>query len=186
MSGRDNLSSDSRARQEESFLFVGRVARPHGVRGALVVDAVSDRIRTLARGLDVYLGAKKAKFTIEDIHQHKKRYLMKLEGSSDRDQAEQWRDAEVFITLEELPPLEEGIYYYWQILDLSVRSTEGEHLGSITEILETGANDVYLIQTPEGDELLLPAIKDVVKSVDLEKGEMIVALLPGLRSDSNP
>lgn len=149
------------------------------------MDAVSDRIRTLARGLDVYLGEKKAKFAIEDIHQHKKRYLMKLEGTSDRDQAELWRGAEVFIAVEELPPLEEGIYYYWQILDLAVRTSEGEHLGLITEILETGANDVYLIQTPEGDELLLPAIKDVVQSVDLEKGEMIVTLLPGLRSDSS-
>ena len=80
----------------------------------------------------------------------------------------------VFVKISELPPLPEGEYYHHQLIDLKVVDLTGKELGTITEILETGANDVYLVTDAEGHEMLLPAIQDVIIRVDLEKHEMQV------------
>jgi 16S rRNA processing protein RimM len=97
-----------------------------------------------------------------------------------RTQAEQLRGQLVQIPIEEAIPLPEGSYYHYQLLGLQVATAAGEILGVVTEILETGANDVYVVQNRDQAEILLPAIPDVVKAIDLEKGQMIVELLDGL------
>ena len=84
------------------------------------------------------------------------------------------------LRLEEAAPLSPGRYYYWQIIGLRVASDEGTVLGVVRQILETGANDVYIVQTESGKDLLLPAITSVIRKVDLEKGEIEVHLIPGL------
>jgi 16S rRNA processing protein RimM len=104
-----------------------------------------------------------------------------LEGCEDRDSAEHWREQTIFIRLEEAEPLPEGVYYRWQILGLDVVSDQDEPLGKVEQILETGANDVYLVRDESGNELLLPAIESVILQVDLERGRLLVHLLPGLR-----
>jgi len=170
-----------RARPEKDFFAVGRVVRPHGVKGALVVDSDSAQFRSLVPGTTVYLGEKKTAVVVADVRIHKKRCLLKLEGCIDREGAEVWRGQEVFIAVDDLAPLAEGEYYYFQVLRLPVRTVDGEELGTLVDILETGANDVYIVRNAEGDDILLPAIQSVIKRVDLEAGEMVVELLPGLR-----
>jgi 16S rRNA processing protein RimM len=104
---------------------------------------------------------------------------LKLSGVADRTQAEQLRGQLVQVPVEEAMPLPEGSYYMYQLLGLQVITTEGEMLGPIVNILETGANDVYVVDR-QGKELLLPAIADVVQSVDLAKGQMIIKIIDGL------
>jgi 16S rRNA processing protein RimM len=105
--------------------------------------------------------------------------LLTLAGVSDRTQAEKLRGQFVQVPLEEAVPLPEGTYYLYQLIGLEVTSTTGEFLGVITDIIETGANDVYIVEK-DGQKILLPAIPDVVKTVDTLKGVMIVQVIDGL------
>ena len=172
---------DDRARRPPEYLVVGRVVRPHGVRGALVVDPESDLIASLRGGSKVFLGDREREYEILDIRPHRKRYLLTVAGVFDRDQAERFREHAVKISYVEREPLGEHEFYHWQIIGLDVVSDEDEHLGQVVSIIETGANDVYLIRSDAGDELLLPAIEDVILDVDLETSVLHVHLLPGLK-----
>jgi 16S rRNA processing protein RimM len=173
----------SGARQPPRFLAVGRVVRPHGVRGALRVVALSDLIHSLTPSTKVYLGPDHESAIVRDFRSHGKDFLLFLERCEDRSSAEHWRDKVVHIRFEEAQALPEGIFYHWQILGLQVITQQGEILGEVTKILETGANDVYVVRDESGVELLLPAIESVILDVDLDKSCMTVNLLPGLRSN---
>jgi len=118
-------------------------------------------------------------FPLEKVRPHKGILLIKLEGCEDRNMAEEMRDMIVQIPLEEAVPLEEGEYYYFQVIGMEVVTEEGEPLGQVTAILETRANDVYVVQGPKG-EVLLPASEEVVLDIDVEEGRLVVHLLPGL------
>lgn len=177
------MKQDQGARQPPEHLVVGRVARPHGVRGTLVVEPGSKVIESLQPGSIVYLGDHERAFTIENIRPHHQRFLITLDGIADRDEAELYRDLDVKLSFQDSDPLEEHEYYYWQILGMQVITEDGEKLGELVDIIETGANDVYLVRDEEGKELLLPAIGDVILEVDLESGLLTVQLLPGLRND---
>lgn len=172
-----------RARQPGEFVAVGRVIRPHGVRGVLLVSAISPILESLRAGSQVWLGDGELKAKVSYLRPHRRRYLLALEELTDRDQAETWRNAEVNVASGGAADLPEGSYFYWQVLGLQVVTEGGERLGEIKSIIETGANDVYVVQDAEGREVLLPAIADVIRSVDLEDGVVTVHLLPGLLPD---
>ena len=108
------------------------------------------------------------------------RKIIALEGIDDRDVAAFLRNQLVFVPSAEEPPLPEGEYYHHQLIGLKVQTPEGRDLGALSEILLTGANDVYVVLGPDGSELLLPAIGDVVLNIDLELGRILVNLIPGL------
>ncbi len=168
------------ARQASEFLVVGRVLRPHGIRGALMVEGFSDFIHSLQAGSEIHLGPENIPLKIVSIRKHKNKYLLTHNASVDRTEAETYRDFEVKLRFQDAEPLGEGEYFYWQIIGLEVLSVAGEHLGVVAEIRETGANDVYIVRDDEGRELLLPAIKSVILEVDLDAGQITVHLLPGL------
>jgi 16S rRNA processing protein RimM len=151
------------------------------VRGALLVEAFSEILPGLGPSHKIFLGSERKPATIRSLRPHRKHLLLLLEGCEDRDAAEDWREQVISIRLEEAEPLPEGVYYRWQILGLEVISDQDEHLGKVEQILETGANDVYLVRDESGNELLLPAIESVILQVDLEQGRLLVHLLPGLR-----
>jgi len=92
-----------------------------------------------------------------------------------------FRNVPLFVPVEDRPPLPEGEYYQHQLLGMQVVEEGGSILGTLTEILSTGANDVYVVRPAQGGELLLPAIQDVVQQVMLAEKRMVVRLLPGLR-----
>lgn len=166
--------------REPAFLLVGRVLRPHGVRGNLLLEPLSEILETIPAGSYVYVGPDRRRAHLVGLRRHGRVYRMQLAGCEDRDAAEAFRGMEVQVQLEETPPLPPGRYYHWQIIGLRVATEAGEPLGEIRQILETGANDVYVVTTPDRDEILLPAITSVVRGVDLEAGEMTVRMLPGL------
>jgi 16S rRNA processing protein RimM len=155
------------------------VVRPFGVRGELKAELLTDHPDQLGRLRTVYLGPQAEPWAVEGVRLHKGAALFKLTGCDDRTAAESLRGALVQIALEDAVPLEEGEYFEYQIVGMSVVEKDGTLLGKITEIISTGANDVYLVVGPDG-ELLLPAIESVILEIDLEADQMVVHLLEGL------
>ena len=180
MSPRKSGRTPESARPPENSLAVGRVVRPHGVRGGLMVVGYSDAIESLNPGSRLLHGEEQRPAVLQSCRRHAERYLMFLEGVQDREQAEALRSAEILVPFQNAKPLPEGAYYYWQVLGLRAEDENGALLGEITEILETGANDVYVVRRPEGGELLLPAISSVIRAIDPAQGVMRVHLIPGL------
>jgi 16S rRNA processing protein RimM len=162
------------------FLAVGRVLRPHGIRGDLLVEPLTEFPERLAPGDTVYVGEPARQQIVAAARLHRQQLIVHLAGCDGRDCADTFRGQLIQIPLEAAAPLPPGRYYHHQLIGLQAYSDEGEHLGSLTSILETGANDVYVITGPTGD-LLLPAIRSVILNIDLESGRLTVHLLEGLR-----
>lgn len=162
-------------------LAVARVVAPHGIRGEVKAELLTDfpeRFRRLKR---VFVGA-------SDRTLHLVRHRLDEDGRfvylsfaeiTDRTAAEALRNQLLTIPESEAMPLPEGHYYVYQIIGLWVITDTGEALGRVRDVLHTGANDVYVIDGPRG-EVLLPAIPEVILNVDLERGILRVHLLEGL------
>jgi len=168
---------------EPRYLAVGRIVSVHGVRGevrAQILTQDPDRFRLLKR---VFLGLEDQEpvpWVLEGYRLHKGQVLLKLQGCEDRGTAETLRWHVVQVPLEEALPLDEDEVYEYQILGLSVCTQDGEPLGTIKEIIETGANDVLVLSSPERGEILVPATDEVIVEVDLDAGRMVVVLPDGL------
>ena len=160
------------------LVVVGRVLRPWGAHGDLRVHELTDRQDRFAPKSRVVVRG--AAYVIERSRKAQRSIrLLKLEGVETLEAARGLQGAELEVPADELAPLPEGRYYHYHLVGLRVVSTAGEDLGELTEVMETGANDVFVV-TRNGDEVLIPAVADVVKDVDLEAGVMTVELLPGL------
>ena len=174
-------SSDATPSEEPLYLAVGKLRRPHGVQGEIRMEVLTDFPERLRPGRTVYVGPRRLAVRIRSVREHNGFLLLAFEGYEDRDRVGLLRNMLVTVPVEELPPLPEGEFYYHQILGLQVVTDEGETLGKITEIMETGANDVFVVTSDTGEEVLLPDTEEVVLSIDTEAGVMTVHLLPGLR-----
>ena len=146
----------------------------------MLVEAYSDRLGGLEPESVIYLGSPGTRHTVISVRPHQGRFLMKLSECADRNQAEQFRGAEIRIQLDRAEPLPAGVYYHRQILGLQVVELDGRVVGQVTEILETGGNDVYVVRAASGAELLLPAISSVILAIELEQGRIRVAIPAGL------
>ncbi|MGH2522160.1 MAG: ribosome maturation factor RimM [Anaerolineales bacterium] len=162
------------------FLAVGRVLRPHGLRGELLLQSLTDFPERLEGVETVYLGEAAAPNRLLGVRVRRGELLIRLAEVVDREAAEAFRGQLVQIRIEQAAPLPPGQYYHHQIIGLPVVTEEGEALGDVTGILETGANDVYVVSGPQG-EILLPAIRSVVRQIDLDARRITVHLLEGLR-----
>lgn len=147
----------------------------------MVVEAYSEAFDQLQPGGDFFLGPQRQTATVQAIDPFGAMFLMEIAGYSDRDAVEPLRNMELSLRFADTAPLAEGVYYRWEIIGLEAISDEGEQLGVVEQIIETGANDVYVVRTPTGEELLLPAIQQVVLKIDLQIGQMLIHLIPGLR-----
>lgn len=172
-------SGASRRRPEPHYLAIGRIVRPFGVRGELRVELLTDYPEQLGRLRRVYVGPEAEPWAVEGIRLHKDAALLKLVGCDDRTVAEGLRGVLVQIALRDAVPLEEDEYYEHQIVGLAVVDEDGTSLGEVTEIISTGANDVYVVVGPVG-ELLLPAIESVILDIDLDADRIVVHLPEGL------
>ena len=172
--------SEANKPSEPRFFSIGYIARPHGVRGEMWVKV--DRhagLPPLDGVTHVYLGAVRSGWVLQSFRFHLGGLLLMLEGCDNRDAAETMRGQEVVIPMLEQQVLETHEYYVDDLLGLSVCDEQGEYLGELMQVLPTGANDVYRVVNGE-EELLLPAITTVIRSVDIGNGEVVVRLLPGL------
>lgn len=144
------------------------------------MEAHSDALRALEPESEVFLGSPGTRHSVISVRPHQGRYLLRVADCVDRNQAEQFRGQEVCILLDRPDPLPAGVYYHRQILGLQVIEVDGRVLGAVSEILETGGNDVYVVRAAGGTELLLPAISSVILKIDLEKSLIRVAIPQGL------
>ena len=154
---------------------VGRILGPHGIHGELRVQSLTDFPERFEPGERLWLDGREV--VIGRSRWERGRLLLKLAGIDSRDEAEQLRSHELLVSAPRAD-LAEGQYYRHDVIGLSAFAGDTE-LGRVVDILETGANDVYVIRSERG-ELLLPAIGDVIKDVDLERRRILVELLPGL------
>jgi len=165
---------------ESVFLVVGKLRRPHGIRGEMKMTVLTDFPQLLSRGQKVFVGESHQPLAIRSARWQGEDMLIAFEEYSDRDEAGVHRNQMLYMHVEDFPSLTEGEFYLHDLVGLNVISEDGQDMGTLVEILKTGANDVYILKGPHGEEILLPAIEEVVLKVDIEKGEMIVHLLPGL------
>ncbi len=166
-------------RQEPHYLILGRVLKAWGFRGELKIEILTDFPERFASLSQVFLGEDAKPFSVERTRKHGRAVLLKLQGIDTPEEASKWRDALVQVARSDAVPLPEGKIYLYQALGLVVKTTTGETLGQIAEVLDTGANDVYVIRSGER-EILIPAIPSVIKQTDLERGEMIIEPMAGL------
>ncbi len=173
------------ARNAPRHLVVGQIIGAHGIRGELKVALETSFPDRFQRLKSVLIGPPDGSayqpYTLKSARLHKNNVLLVVDGITDRTTAEEMRGQVVAIPAEQAMPLGEDEYYVHQIEGLEVYTDEGERLGVVAEVIFTGANEVYLVKSDSGQELLLPAIADVVQTVDLEQGRMTVKLLEGLR-----
>ncbi len=162
-----------------SYLVVARIVSPQGNRGEVKAEIVTDYPDRFASTTAVYIGLEHRRYELERFRFQDGAVVLKLRGVDTMDDAAKLRGALVEVPEEEAVKLPPDSYFWHQIIGLRVFTVEGELLGKIDEILETGANDVYVVHGPKG-ELLIPAIKQVVKEVKPESGTMTVELMPEL------
>ncbi len=170
---RQSKPTGSLGKSEPVFIAVGFLRRAHGVNGEMIMDPMTDFPERL-RNRKVYLGDEHASNRLQSVRQHGKSFLVRIEGCSSPEDAAAFRNTVVYVKAEQLPPLPDGEYYHHQILGLNIVDEAGEVLGVLEQILDTKANDVYLVRKTDGGELLLPVVEEVILAYDLERGQIIV------------
>jgi 16S rRNA processing protein RimM len=167
----------------EDLLQVGAITSTHGVRGEVKVFPTTDDPARFKKLKKVILddGKQQIPLEIASVKFFKNMVILKFKGIDDINDVEKYRRATLWVTREDAVPLGADEYFVADLIGLSVVSDEGEELGNIADVLQTGANDVYVIHKPQTKELLVPAIKECIHTVDIKKGQMVVHLLPGLR-----
>ncbi len=165
---------------EPRFLVIGRITKPHGVHGDVRVMPHTDLPERFTWLETVYVGETELRpVAVEGVRFHGEVILLKLAGYDGREAAGVLRGEWLLVPESEAIPLEEGEYYLYQLEGLAVFTDDGEHLGELTQVIETGANNVFVVKGQKG-EALLPDTDEVVQEIDFENGRMTVHLLPGL------
>lgn len=161
-------------------LIIGKILKPFGVRGELKVEILTAFPERFASLRQVLIGDDAKSFSVERAHLHSHTIaLVKLAGINTPEQAAQLRDQLMYVALADAVPLRKNQVYLFQTIGLTVKTTDGQTLGKVIDVLDTHANDVYIVHDGTR-EILLPAIPEVVREINLERGEMIVKLIDGL------
>lgn len=165
-----------------SELRVGVISSTHGIRGEVKVFPTTDDMTRFSYLKDVILVAKRERLDleIEHVKYFKQFAILKFKGIDNINDIEKYKGAELWVTRENAVPLEENEYYIADLIGLTVMTDEGKKLGTLKDVLQTGANDCYEVEMENGKEILLPVIDECVLDVDLEKGEVLVHVMPGL------
>lgn len=165
---------------ESIYLAIGFLRRPHGVSGEIIMDLHTDFPDRIKAGRKVYIGDDHEAATFGSVRVHGNGLLVSLRGYDTPETAGRFRNQWVYVKAKDVPSLPEGRHYKYEMIDLDVVDDNGNALGKLVEILETGANDVYIVRDESGKETLLPAIPSVILSVDMEARVIKVHLLEGL------
>lgn len=162
---------------EPEFITIGKILAPWGTKGKLKVEVTTDFPERFDKSSKVYID--KQPVTIADTEWHRGTVIIKLNTVNSISDAEKLRGQLVEIHHSQLHYLPEGQYYHFQLIGLEVRTTQGEVLGNITDILTSSSNDNYIVSGARGD-ILIPAVEDVVKSIELDKGYLVIEPIEGL------
>ena len=167
----------------EDMLQVGVITQTHGIRGEVKVFPTTDDAARFKKLKKVTLdnGKERRELEIASVKFFKNLVILKFKGIDNINDVEKYKKAPLYVTREDAVPLGENEYFIADLIGLKVISDEEEELGILYDVLQTGANDVYVVKCDNGEEILVPAIKDCVKNVDIEGNEITLHLLPGLR-----
>lgn len=161
-------------------ILIGKIVNIHGIKGEVKIYPYTDDIENLAKTKVIYLDKElKNKYDISCRIQ-KNMLLVKIKGVDTPEQAESLREKEVYVPRESLKELEEDTYYIEDLLGFEIVDMNENHIGTLKYIFNTGANDVYEVETKEHGNIYLPAIKQVIKKVDIKKSKIYVEIMEGL------
>ena len=164
------------------YLELGQIVNTFGIKGMVKIKPFTDDVEQFEQLQTIYLKKKNSKkeYEIEEVKYHKNMILLKLKGIENPEQAETLRESYVIIPRKKAKKLEEGTYYIVDMIGLEVFTEEGEKLGILEDIFNTGSNDIYVVKNDLGKQILLPAIEEVIKKIDIENKKIIVHLIKGL------
>ena len=162
--------------------IVGKVLKPQGTNGSVKVEIITSFPEHFLDLKQVYIEKenKKQAYSIEQVRLSNRFVFIKFIGIDTIDQAEQLRDHYLYITQEDLTPLGEDEYYIHQLVGLKVYDEQGQFLGVLKDVLSYASNDVYVVESESKKEIMVPAVKSIIKKVDLKAGTMTIHLMEGL------
>lgn len=166
----------------QEFLEIGQIVNTFGIKGMVKVKPFTDDITRFDRLEKVYVETKniKKEYEIEEVKYHKDMVLIKFKGIDKVEEAEILRNSYLKVNRKDEPKLEEGTYYIVDLIGLDVYSDEGKLLGKLNDIFNYGSSDIYEVKDELGKQLLLPAISDVIKEINLQEKKIVVHILEGL------
>ena len=166
----------------EEYFEIGQIVNTSGLKGILKIKPFTDDIKKFSNLKTIYIKTKNGltEFKIEQVRYVKNMVMLKLAGIDTVEEAEKYRNLYIKILRDKEEELEEGSYYVVDILGCKVNTDANQELGKIVDVFQTGSNDVYVVKDEQGKQILLPAIKEVIKNVDVKNKIITVHLLEGL------
>ena len=166
----------------DDLLQVGVITQTHGIRGEVKVFPTTDDVNRFKKLKETILDTGKEKITleVEGVKFFKQFVILKFKGFDNINDIEKYKGKSLYVTRQNAVKLKKNEYVVADLIDVAVYNEDDTLLGTLTDVLETGANDVYQIKTTDGKEILIPAIKECILSVDIEGRKMVVHLLDGL------
>ncbi len=155
-------------------LAIGVIVAPHGTRGEVRMQVWTHFPEHIQELKTVFLGDEDRPRRLRGVRMSRGLPVLSLQGVTSREDADELRGAVVRIAREQATPLDEGDFYHFELIGLDVVTEDGERVGSLTDIIETGANDVYVVTDDEGNEQLFPALKEIVPHIDVEERKITV------------
>ena len=164
------------------YLEIGQIVNTFGIKGMVKVKPFTDNIERFSNLEKIYIKNKsgQTEYKNQEVKYHKNMVLIKFEGIENPEQADLLRNSYLIVDRETEEPLEPGRYYIVDMIGLDVFTDENEYLGKLEDIYNTGSNDIYVVKNELGKQVLLPAIEDVIKNIDMDNKKVIVHLIPGL------
>ena len=153
---------------EPEFICIGKIHRAHGIKGDVILDPMTDFPERIRRGKIVYAGREHKKLTVSRVRQKDPYLLVGFAELEDETSAGEYRNQYVYVKASDLPKLPDGEYYFHELIGLEAVDMNNEHVGTLTEILETGANDVYVIRKDDGTEELVPDVPQFINHIDIK------------------
>lgn len=166
----------------EEYFEIGQIVNTSGLKGILKIKPFTDDIKKFSNLKTIYIKTKSGltEFKIEQVRYVKNMVMLKLAGIDTVEEAEKYKNLYIKILRDQEEELEEGSYYVVDILGCKVNTDANQELGKIVDVFQTGSNDVYVVKDEQGKQILLPAIKQVIKNVDIKNKIITVHLLEGL------
>ena len=167
----------------EEYFEIGQIVNTNGLKGTLKIKPFTDNIKEFENFKSIYIKKDKEliEFEIEKVRYVKQMVLLKLKKIDDINEAEKYRNLYIYINRNALPDLEDSTFYIVDLIGCDVLTIDGEDLGKVDDVFNTGSNDIYVVKDENGKQLLIPAIKEVIKKIDITNKKIIVKLMEGLR-----
>lgn len=166
----------------EQLLRVGVISSTHGVRGEVKVYPTTDDVNRFKKLKKVVLdtGREYMDLEISGVKFFKNMVILKFKGIDNINDIEKYKGKDLLVTRDQAVPLEEDEYFIYDIIGAKVVTEDGKEFGELKEVLQTGANDVYVVKTTEGKEILLPVIEECILNIDIENKVVTAHIMPGL------